>query len=105
MTRHFFAGGMMPSDDLALRFQDDLTLLARWRWDGTHYARTAEAWLANMEAGRARVWPILEHTYGPEAAGLWWMRWRLFFLACAELFGYADGGEWWVSHYLFAARR
>ena len=105
MTRHFFAGGMMPSDDLALRFQDDLALLARWRWDGTHYARTAEAWLANMEARRARVWPILEHTYGREAAGLWWMRWRLFFLACAELFGYADGGEWWVSHYLFAARR
>ena len=105
MTRHFFAGGMMPSDDLALRFQDDLVLQQRWRWDGTHYARTAEAWLANMEARRAQVWPVLERTYGREAAGLWWMRWRLFFLACAELFGYAGGSEWWVSHYLFAARR
>jgi cyclopropane-fatty-acyl-phospholipid synthase len=105
MTRHFFAGGMMPSDDLALRCQDDLVLLSRWRWDGTHYERTARAWLANIEERRAQVWPVLERTYGADSAGLWWMRWRLFFLACAELFGYANGTEWWVSHYLFAPRR
>lgn len=104
MTRHFFAGGMMPSDDLALRFQDDLVLQSRWRWDGTHYARTAEAWLANMDARRAQVWPVLEQAYGRDAAGLWWMRWRLFFLACAELFAHAGGSEWWIAHYLFAAR-
>ncbi len=105
MARHFFSGGMMPSDDLALRFQDDLALLARWRWDGTHYARTAEAWLANMDARRAAVWPILEQTYGAERAGLWWMRWRLFFMSCAELFGHDQGREWWVAHYLFEPRR
>jgi cyclopropane-fatty-acyl-phospholipid synthase len=104
MSRHFFSGGMMPSDDLALRFQDDLKLMHRWRWDGTHYARTAEAWLENMDARRAAVWPILEKTYGADQAGLWWMRWRLFFLSCAELFGYAQGQEWWVSHYLFGPR-
>ncbi|HTN50063.1 MAG TPA: cyclopropane-fatty-acyl-phospholipid synthase family protein [Burkholderiaceae bacterium] len=105
MARHFFSGGMMPSDDLALRFQDDLALRARWRWDGTHYARTAEAWLANMDARRAAVWPILARTYGAERAGLWWMRWRLFFMSCAELFGHDQGREWWVSHYLFEPRR
>ena len=104
MTRHFFAGGMMPSDDLALRLQDDLLVLSRWRWDGTHYARTAEAWLANMDARRDKIWPILESSYGADAAGLWWMRWRVFFLACAELFGFDRGQEWWVGHYLFAAR-
>jgi len=104
MTRYFFAGGMMPSDDLALRFQDDLVLQSRWRWDGTHYARTAQAWLDKMDCRRAEIWPVLERAYGAEAAGLWWMRWRLFFLACAELFGYDHGREWWVAHYLFAAR-
>lgn len=104
MARHFFSGGMMPSDDLALRFQDDLSLRARWRWDGTHYARTAEAWLANMDARRATVWPILAETYGAEHASLWWMRWRLFFLSCAELFGHDQGREWWVAHYLFEPR-
>ena len=104
MARHFFSGGMMPSDDLALRFQDDLRLLARWRWDGTHYARTAEAWLANMDARRETLWPIVAQTYGAERAGLWWMRWRLFFLSCAELFGHDHGREWWVAHYLFEPR-
>ncbi len=105
MARHFFSGGMMPSDDLALRFQDDLALSARWRLDGTHYARTAEAWLANMDARRAAIWPILARTYGAEHAGLWWMRWRLFFMSCAELFGHDHGREWWVAHYLFEPRR
>jgi cyclopropane-fatty-acyl-phospholipid synthase len=104
MSRHFFAGGMMPSDDLALQFQDDLKMVRRWRWDGTHYERTANAWLANMDARRERVWPVLEQTYGREQAALWWMRWRIFFMSCAELFGYEAGQQWWVSHYLFERR-
>lgn len=104
MSRYFFAGGMMPSDDLALHFQDHLRLLRRWRWDGTHYERTANAWLANMDARRAAVWPLLEQTYGAEHAAQWWMRWRIFFMSCAELFGYDGGAQWWVSHYLFEPR-
>jgi len=105
MARHFFSGGMMPSDDLALRFQDELKLVARWRWDGTHYARTAEAWLANIDARRVPVTSILGQTYGAERAALWWTRWRLFFMSCAELFGHDRGREWWVAHYLFEPRR
>ena len=104
MSRHFFAGGMMPSDDLALHFQDDLRLLRRWRWNGTHYERTANAWLANMDARRATVLPVLEITYGREQVTQWWMRWRIFFMSCAELFGYDRGQQWWVSHYLFEPR-
>ncbi len=104
MSRHFFSGGMMPSDDLALRFQDDLKLVTRWRWNGRHYARTAEAWLANMDANRAALRPLFESTYGTDNAATWWMRWRLFFLSCAELFGYEGGESWRVSHYLFEAR-
>jgi cyclopropane-fatty-acyl-phospholipid synthase len=101
MTRFFFAGGMMPADALAARFQDDLRLLDQWRWNGQHYERTLNAWLANMDAQRARVMPILARVYGESAAPTWWVRWRIFFMACAELFGYRDGEEWWVSHYLF----
>lgn len=105
MSRYFFSGGMMPSDDLALRCQDDLRVLRQWRWDGTHYARTAEAWLARMEHERPAVWRALQQAYGVADAGLWWVRWRLFFLSCAELFGYDNGQQWWVAHYLFGARR
>ena len=109
MSRNFFSGGMMPSDELAARFQDELRLVSRWRWDGTHYERTANAWLANMDASRAALWPILERTYGAGEAGarearLWWTRWRIFFMACAGLFGYRGGQEWWVAHYLFEKR-
>jgi cyclopropane-fatty-acyl-phospholipid synthase len=101
MSRYFFSGGIMPADALPLRFQDRLRLVQQWRWSGVHYERTLNAWLARMDERRDRVMPILEHTYGAEDAPLWWMRWRLFFMACAELFGYRDGQEWWVSHYLF----
>ena len=104
MSRHFFSGGMMPGDDLALRCQDDLRVLARWRWNGRHYARTAAAWLARMDAQRDTLLPLFESVYGRDAAGTWWMRWRLFFLSVEELFAYADGGQWWVSHYLFERR-
>ena len=101
MSHYFFAGGIMPSDDLPLHFQDQLKLADRWRWNGQHYERTLNAWLARMDASRDAVWPILEQTYGRDQASIWWMRWRLFFMACAELFGLKDGREWWVGHYLF----
>jgi len=103
MSRHFFSGGQMPSDDLALRFQDELRLLSRWRWDGTHYQRTAEAWLANMDRRQGELMPLFTSIYGAEA-GVWWMRWRVFFMSVAELFGHAGGQQWWVSHYLFERR-
>jgi cyclopropane-fatty-acyl-phospholipid synthase len=101
MSRYFFSGGMMPSDDLPLHFQEHLRLLTHWRWDGRHYEKTANAWLCNMDRRREILWPILEQTYGADFTRQWWMRWRMFFMACAELFGYADGQQWWVSHYLF----
>jgi cyclopropane-fatty-acyl-phospholipid synthase len=104
MGRHFFSGGIMPSDDLASRFQDRLQLLARWRWDGQHYERTANAWLDNLDARRSEALPILAATYGPAHAAQWIQRWRIFFMACAELFGHRDGQEWWISHYLFERR-
>jgi cyclopropane-fatty-acyl-phospholipid synthase len=100
MGRYFFSGGMMPSDELPMRFQDRLRLQSRWRWDGTHYERTANAWLANLDARRDAVMDVLVATHG-DAAAQWLQRWRMFFMACAELFGYARGQEWWVSHYLF----
>lgn len=103
MTRHFFSGGMMPSDDLALHCQEDLLLERRWRWDGTHYQRTAEAWLRRMDSRRAELLPLFGETYG-EAADIWWARWRLFFMAVAELFGFDKGQQWWVSHYRFEKR-
>jgi cyclopropane-fatty-acyl-phospholipid synthase len=101
MSRHFFTGGMMPSDDLPLYFQERMQLQQHWRWDGRHYRDTANAWLANMDRRREQVWPLLESVYGKRQTQQWWMRWRMFFMACAELFGYDDGQQWWVSHYLF----
>lgn len=103
MSKYFFSGGMMPSEDLALHCQDDLRILHRWRWDGTHYQRTSEAWLDNMDRHRAELMPLFAETYGEDAA-IWWTRWRLFFMSVAELFGFEEGQRWCVSHYLFEKR-
>ncbi len=103
MSRYFFSGGMMPSDDLPLYFQDDLQLIGRWRWNGQHYERTLNAWLARMDSARDTLRPVFDRVYGAQGA-LWWQRWRLFFMACAELFGYRGGEQWWVGHYLFSRR-
>jgi cyclopropane-fatty-acyl-phospholipid synthase len=104
MARHFFTGGTMPSFDLLEHFSDHLEVAEKWRVDGTHYQKTCEAWLRQMDSNRNALRPILAATYGPAEVTRWWVRWRVFFMACAELFGYAGGKEWFVGHYLLRPR-
>jgi cyclopropane-fatty-acyl-phospholipid synthase len=101
MTRYYFSGGMMPSAALPLRFAGELAVEGQWAWNGMHYAKTCRAWLEQLDKRKATVMPILEATYGRDDAARWFMRWRMFFMACEELFRYRDGREWFVSHYLF----
>jgi len=101
MSRHFFSGGMMPSADLPLRFQGQLRLVEKQHWSGREYQRTANAWLDRMDANRDSLMPWLESAYGRQKASLWFQRWRIFFMACAELFGHDHGREWLIGHYLF----
>lgn len=104
MGRYFFTGGIMPSRDLLPRFQDNLQLEEQWHLNGRHYQRTLEAWLVNQDRQRDEIMALFRATYGPEQASRWFQRWRVFFMACAELFGYRRGEEWGVSHYRFARR-
>ena len=101
MARHFFTGGQMPSDELLIHFQDDLTLVDHAVFDGTHYQKTAEAWLANMDRNESAIRPIFAATYGAAQVTRFFSYWRIFFLSCAEVWGYRRGSEWLVSHYRF----
>jgi cyclopropane-fatty-acyl-phospholipid synthase len=103
MAREFFTGGLMPSVSLLHHFQRDLQLTDEWHLSGTHYARTAEAWYANLMAAQRPIRALFAGTYGADAARRF-QRWRVFFLACAELFGYRGGREWLVAHYRFRPR-
>jgi cyclopropane-fatty-acyl-phospholipid synthase len=101
MGRYFFTGGLMPSEDLLLKFQKNISLDNQWRWNGRHYKLTSNAWLKNLDREKINILPILEKVYGRNERNIWFQRWRIFFMACAELFGYNSGNQWLVAHYLF----
>ena len=102
MGRHFFTGGLMPASDTLLWFQQHLRIEQRWHVDGTHYQRTANHWLENQDRRRDAVMDVLRQAYGADGARLWFQRWRMFWMSCAELFGYDRGQQWLVAHYRFA---
>jgi cyclopropane-fatty-acyl-phospholipid synthase len=95
MSRYFFTGGQMPSNTLFEHFQEHLKIEQQWVVSGMHYARTAEHWLKNMDAHRREIRPLFDH---PK----WWAYWRIFFMACAELWAFDEGREWMVCHYRFS---
>ncbi|MDQ3047955.1 MAG: cyclopropane-fatty-acyl-phospholipid synthase family protein [Bacteroidota bacterium] len=101
MSKYFFTGGIMPSDDLLLYFNEHLSIEKHWHVNGKHYSKTSEAWLQNMDNHKKEIMPLFEETYGKDQSTKWWVYWRIFYMACAELWGYNDGSEWIVSHYLF----
>lgn len=101
MSKYFFTGGIMPSNHLLTYFNDDLTIDKLWVVNGMNYSKTSEAWLSNMDKHEKEIMPLFEQTYGKDQAVKWWVYWRLFYIACAELFGYRNGNEWMVCHYLF----
>lgn len=101
ITRYFFTGGTMPSANLLLYFQDDVSIVDHWLVNGKHYAQTSEEWLKRMDRNLSLIKPIMESTYGKESSVKWTVYWRTFFIAVAELFGYDNGEEWMVAHFLF----
>ena len=105
MSKYFFTGGIMPSDDLLLYFNKNMFIEKHWHVSGMHYAKTSEAWLKNMDAHKDHIMPLFEKTYGNDKALKWWVYWRVFYMACAELWKFNNGDEWIVSHYLFNKRQ
>lgn len=101
LARYFFSGGTMPSHELLFAFDNHMQVSQSWQLSGKHYKKTAEDWLENMRSNRPDLIDVIARTYGADQAKRWWIYWRLFFLSCAELWGYNDGAEWIISHYRF----
>jgi cyclopropane-fatty-acyl-phospholipid synthase len=101
MARYFFTGGVMPSHSLLTQFDRHLKVDKAWKVNGEHYSKTLEAWLDKFNENEGHVRELFNQCYGEKTANQWMWRWRLFFLACSELFGFKNGQEWGVSHYIF----
>jgi cyclopropane-fatty-acyl-phospholipid synthase len=104
MSKYFFTGGIMPGDNLLFYFDDEIPVEKHWHVSGIHYSKTSEAWLKKMDAHKKEIMPLFAKTYGEKNALKWWVYWRIFFLACTELWKYNNGDEWMVSHYLFTKK-
>lgn len=104
MSKYFFTGGQMPSTHQFAYCQDHLKLEQQWAVSGVHYQKTSNAWLKNMDKNKKQILKLFQEFYGKDSE-LWYMRWRIFFMSCAELFGYNQGNEWFISHYTFSKRR
>lgn len=101
MATHFFSGGIMPSENLFRHFDQDLHVIKNWKVSGLHYHRTCEAWLSRADARKESILELFSVTYGADQALKWFHYWRVFFMACSELFRFNQGEEWYVCHYLF----
>jgi len=104
MTKYFFSGGTMPSEHLLYYFNQDMVVKQHWRVNGEHYAKTSAAWLANMDSQKSAIMEVFNKHYGKSDAVKWWNYWRIFFLACEEIWRFNHGREWYVCHYLFDKR-
>ena len=104
MARHFFSGGMMPSFDYFNSLPVPFTVESAWPVNGAHYARTSRDWLRRLDEKRGAAEAVLRKELTPVEAALQAQRWRIFFMACEELFAYNGGKEWYVGHYLMAPR-
>jgi cyclopropane-fatty-acyl-phospholipid synthase len=104
MSKYFFTGGIMPSNDLLFYFDEHLVKDNFWIVNGMHYSKTSEAWLKNMDTHKKEIISIFSNAYGKENALKWFVYWRIFFMACAELWKFNNGKEWMVCHYLFKKR-
>lgn len=104
MSKYFFTGGIMPSDHLLFYFSGAFDIKNHWIVNGSNYEKTSNAWLKNMDDNKEEILKLFAGTYGEENKIKWFAYWRIFFMACAELWGYNDGEEWFVSHYLFKRR-
>lgn len=102
MAEYFFTGGIMPSVTLLPHAAEGhLELLKQWEINGTHYSKTLEAWLNKQDANEKAIRNIFKECYGPKGTSLWIQRWRMFYMACSELFAFDKGNEWVVMHYCF----
>ena len=105
MGRYFFSGGQMPARNLFDEFQGEFSITNKWDWNGIHYSRTLEEWLKKADQNKEEIIKTFEKTYGERDAKVWFQRWRMFYMACSELFKYNDGTEWAVTHYLLEKRK
>ena len=91
----------MPARDLFLRYQRDMSVTEQWWIQGDHYARTCESWLSKLDRQADAAKRALESATTSDAPDILVQRWRMFFMACAELFKFDGGNQWGVGHYVF----
>ena len=101
MTRNFFRGGIMPSEDIFSYFEQ-FNIKKTWMINGTQYTRTLNEWLRIHDESKVNILKTFKKHY--DSPLIHFYRWRLFYIACSEFFSINNGKEWYVSHYLLSPK-
>ena len=99
MEKYFFSGGSMPNLDILKMIDHSYKIEELRRVSGMNYHKTLELWYENLKLNKNKIMKT-DFKDDKLSSKIHYNRWKVFILACSELFKLHNGEEYLVAHAL-----